>query len=120
MDSASQTQAVAIKLNAPRQIPQSLVAKVKIIKTSKTAASSLPKSAVLSDEEQANHWVMKLINDSTAVKVDVKTGVQTKDKIEIVSPNFLPNDKIILTGNYGLGDTAKIIIEKNPLSSKGE
>ena len=111
MDSLSQTQAVAIKINAPKQIPQNLVAKVKIITTSKAAASSLPKPAVLSDEEQANYWVMKLINDSTAVKVDVKVGIKTADKIEIISPAFSPKDKIILTGNYGLGDTAKIKIE---------
>jgi multidrug efflux pump subunit AcrA (membrane-fusion protein) len=121
MDSVSQTQAVAIKINVPKQIPQGLVAKVKIVTTSKAAASSLPKAAVLSDEEQVNHWIMKLINDSTAIKVDVKTGIQTGDKIEIVSPNFSPNEKIILTGNYGLSDTAKIVIDTGqPKEKAGE
>ena len=108
MDSLSQTQAVAIRLHSPQQIPQNLVARVKIVKNSKAAAASLPKAAVLSDETQSEFWVMKLIDDSTAVKVAVKKGIETGDKIEIVSPSFNPSERFVLTGNYGLADTAKI------------
>lgn len=111
MDSASQTQAVAIRLHSPQPIPQNLVARVKVVKTSKAAGSSLLKAAVLSDETQSAFWVMKLLNDSTAVKVLVKKGIETGDKIEILSPTFNAGDKFILTGNYGLADTAKIRIE---------
>ena len=110
MDSLSQTQAVAIRIHSLQQIPQHLVARVKIVKTSKAAAASLPKAAVLSDETQSEFWVMKLINDSIAVKVPVKKGIETGDKIEIVSPSFNPSERFLLTGNYGLGDTAKIIL----------
>lgn len=119
MDSASQTQAVAIKVNALKPIPQNLVAKVKIIKSSKAAASSLPKAAVLTDDAQSAFWVMKMIDDSTAVKVPVKKGIETTDKIEIVSPNFTAKDKFLLTGNYGLPDTAKVSIIQ-PKSEKGD
>lgn len=111
MDSVSQTQSVAIRVNAPQQIPQNLVAKVKIITVSKAAATSLPKAAVLTDETQSDFWVMKMISDSTAVKVPVKKGIETSDRIEIVSPAFNPADKILITGNYGLPDTAKVKIE---------
>lgn len=114
MDSVSQTQSVAIRVNSPQQIPQNLVAKVKIITVSKAAAISLPKAAVLSDETQSDFWVMKMIDDSTAVKVSVKKGIETGDRIEIVSPPFNPNDKILLSGNYGLPDTAKVKIEAPP------
>lgn len=108
VDSLSQTQSVAIRIDSKRTIPQNLVAHVRIIKSSKAAASTLLKSAVLSDETQSNFWVMKLINDSTAVKVPVKTGIQSADKIEILSPVFQPSERIVLTGNYGLSDTSKI------------
>jgi multidrug efflux pump subunit AcrA (membrane-fusion protein) len=108
MDSLSQTQAVAIRVHSPQQIPQNLVARVKIVKSSKAAAASLPKAAVLSDETQSEFWVMKLIDDSTAVKVAVKKGIETGDKIEIISPSFTPAERFVLTGNYGLADTAKI------------
>lgn len=120
LDSVSQTQAVAIKVNAPHQIPPGLVAKVKIIKVSKPSTSSLPKATVLSDETQSEFWVMKMINDSTAIKVPVETGVETTDKIEILSPEFSPKDKILLTGNFGLPDTALVVVPPLPPSPKGE
>ncbi|MEO6220837.1 MAG: efflux RND transporter periplasmic adaptor subunit [Ginsengibacter sp.] len=110
VDSVSQTQAVAIRINAGHQIPPGLVAKVKIIKVSKASTASLPKRAVLSDETQSEFWVMKVINDSTAVKIPVKTGIETTDKIEILSPEFSPKDKILVTGNFGLPDTAKVAL----------
>ena len=113
MDSASQTQSIFVNVNAPHAIPVNLVAKVKLLKTSKTAAETLDKKAVLSDETQTSFWVMQMINDSTAVKIPVKTGIESEDKIEIISPQFQPNDKILLTGNYGLEDTAKVIVQKD-------
>ncbi len=112
MDSISQTQAVSLKINYAHSIPVNLVAKVKIVKESKTAAPALEKKAVLSDETQSNFWVMKMINDSTAVKVPVKTGMESGDKIEIISPDFSVKDKILLSGNYGLSDTALVTIQK--------
>ena len=111
MDSVSQTQAVAIKAHTSHPIPQNLVAKVKVIKTAKAAATSLPKAAVLSDETQTDFWIMKLINDSTAVKVPVKKGIETAERVEILFPVLNPADKIIIKGNYGLPDTAKVSIE---------
>jgi multidrug efflux pump subunit AcrA (membrane-fusion protein) len=118
MDSASQTQAIALKINSAQSVPVNLVAKVKIVKEKKTAAPTLEKKAILSDETQSNFWVMKMINDSTAVKVPVKTGIESGDKIEIISPDFSPKDKILLNGNYGLGDTAKVTASPKP--SKGK
>ena len=112
VDSLSQTQAVSIKVNSSHAIPVNLVAQVKIIKYDKAAVAVLDKKAVLSDETQQEFWVMKLINDSTAVKVPVKTGIESGNKIEIVTPDFQPNDRFIISGNYGLADTAKVAVDK--------
>ncbi|MDB4901139.1 MAG: p-hydroxybenzoic acid efflux subunit AaeA [Mucilaginibacter sp.] len=108
VDTLSQTQGVAIKINSGDQIPENLVAKARIVKLSKPNTASLPKSAILSNETQTDFWVMKLINPTTAIKVPVKEGIQTGDRVEIISPRFSPNDKIIVSGNYGLADTAKV------------
>jgi len=113
VDSVSQTQNVLIKVASSTTIPQNLIAKVRIVKAQKANATSLPKAAVLTDEAQTNFWVMKLIDSITAVKVPVIKGMETADKVEIVSPRFSPNDKILLTGNYGLPDTAKVKIMKS-------
>jgi multidrug efflux pump subunit AcrA (membrane-fusion protein) len=118
MDSASQTQAVSLSVISPHPIPVNLVAKVRIVKEAKTAAQTIDKKAVLSDETQSDFWVMKMINDSTAVKVPVKTGMESGDKVEIISPEFQPKDKILLTGNYGLEDTAKVIVQKDSTQIK--
>jgi multidrug efflux pump subunit AcrA (membrane-fusion protein) len=110
MDPASQTQKIILKVNAPHFLPENLIAKVKVVKSEKNNTASLPKSALLTDETQSEFWVMKMIDSSTAVKVPITKGIETGDKVEILSPPFSPNDKIVVTGNYGLPDTAKVKI----------
>jgi len=110
VDTAAQTQGVVIKIGDDKLIPENLVAKARVILTSKQNASSLPKSAILTNETQTEFWVMKLINTTTAVKVPVTTGIDVGDRVEILSPKFSPQDKILVTGNYGLADTAKVKI----------
>jgi multidrug efflux pump subunit AcrA (membrane-fusion protein) len=108
VDTLAQTQGVAIRINSGDQIPENLVAKARIVKLSRPNTTSLPKAAILSNETQTDFWVMKLINPTTAVKVPVKEGIQSGDRVEILSPRFSASDKIIVSGNYGLGDTAKV------------
>ncbi len=110
VDTVSQTQGVVLKINSNQQIPENLIAKAKIVKASKSNTQSLPKSAILANETLTEFWVMKLINPTTAVKVPVKEGIQSGDLVEILSPKFSPQDKIIISGNYGLPDTAKVKI----------
>ena len=112
VDSVSQTQSVEIKINSTAQLPQNLIAKVRIIKAMKSNAASLPKEAVLTDEAQSNFWVMKMIDSITAVKVPVIKGMETGDRVEIIRPQFSDSDRILLTGNYGLPDTARVKIMK--------
>jgi biotin carboxyl carrier protein len=57
------------------------------------------KKAVLGDETQTEFWVMKLINDSTAIKVVIRKGYENNDEVEITEPDFLESDRIVLTGN---------------------
>ena len=110
VDAVSQTQSYVIKVNTDKQIPENLIAKVSLVKKSKSNTISLLKSAVLSDEIQSQFWIMKMIDSATAVKVPVKKGMENSDHVEILSPVLKATDKILLTGNYGLADTAKVII----------
>jgi multidrug efflux pump subunit AcrA (membrane-fusion protein) len=93
-------------------IPENLLATVSIIKSRKENTIVLPKEAILSNETQTDYWIMKLINDTTAIKTPVQTGIQDKHKVEILSPDLTPTDKILITGNYGLPDTAIVQIIK--------
>ncbi len=112
MDATSQTQGIILKVNPGHPLPENLIAKVKVVKSSKGNAFSLPRTAVLTNETQQEFWVMKMINDSMAAKFTITKGIETNDRVEIISPVFSPNDKILVTGNYGLGDTAKVQIIK--------
>jgi len=110
VDSASQTQAIVIKVKNAATIPENLVAKVHIIKSGKTNAVMLPRQAVLSDETQTQFWVMKMADSTTAVKILVSKGIETDSLVEIITPPFTTTDRFVLTGNYGLPDTAKVMI----------
>jgi multidrug efflux pump subunit AcrA (membrane-fusion protein) len=112
VDTLAQTQGVAIRIKSDKQIPENLVAKARMVKSLKQNTTSLPKSAILSNETQTDFWVMKLINPTTAIKVPIKKGIEVGDRVEIVSPKFLATDKIVVTGNYGLADTAKVKVIK--------
>jgi multidrug efflux pump subunit AcrA (membrane-fusion protein) len=111
VDSASQTQSVVIRIATSSAIPENLIAKVRVLKTAKPNTQSLPKDALLTDETESNFWVMKLMDSATAVKVPVKKGIETKDRVEILMPQFGKEDRILVTGNYGLPDTAKVKVE---------
>jgi multidrug efflux pump subunit AcrA (membrane-fusion protein) len=112
MDMSSQTESFLVVPHAPLPLPENLIARIRIVKNKKDKALTLPKSAILSNETQTEFWVMKLINDSTALKVPVKKGLESEGRTEILSPLFLPSDRILVSGNYGLADTARIIIQE--------
>jgi multidrug efflux pump subunit AcrA (membrane-fusion protein) len=110
VDPASQTQPYVIKVNA--NLPENLIAKVELVKKEKEGTVSLPKGAVLSDETQTQFWIMKMIDSTTAVKVPITKGLETTDKVEVLTPPLKAADAVLLTGNYGLGDTAKVKVEE--------
>lgn len=111
VDPVSQTQSYIIKVSKSNSIPENLVAKVVFLKKKKAHALSLPKEAVLTNETQSEFWIMKMTNSTTAVKVLVRKGIETANQVEILSPDLKITDNILLTGNYGLPDTAKVTIE---------
>lgn len=112
MSAASQTQRVIVRPVSFSFLPENLIARVDIVKSNRIHTVILPKSCILSDEVMKNFWVMKMINDSTAVKIPVSTGLVSGDSIEILSPQFLPADRFLSSGNYGLSDTATVKVLK--------
>jgi hypothetical protein len=112
MDIQSQTLRYIVKPSDQLNLPANLIGIIPLVKLTNDKAAVLPKAAVLSNETQTEFWVMKLINDSTAVKIIVTKGFENNDEVQITEPEFLPTDRIILTGNYGLPDTARIEIKK--------
>jgi biotin carboxyl carrier protein len=112
IDAASQTQNYLIVPSSGVTVPENIIAQVKLPTKESAHATLLPKQAVLADETMQNFWVMQLSNDSLAVKVPVKKGIESAENIEIVSPAFSTTDRFVLTGNYGMEDTAIITIRQ--------
>jgi len=112
MNLQSQTMKVLAQIQSQSLIPENMIVRVLIDKNDKTEKQILPKSCIMTDELMQGFWVMKIINDSIAVKVPVKIGRQNHDEAEITSPVFSENDLIISQGSYGLTDTSYIDIIK--------
>jgi biotin carboxyl carrier protein len=111
MDTQAQTIKYVIRPFIIGHLPANMNVVVSIVKSTRPKSTILPKAAVLSNETQTEFWVMKLINDSIAIKVPVIKGFENNQEVEIASPEFLESDRIILTGSYGLPDTARVILK---------
>jgi hypothetical protein len=112
MNVTAQTETVLAKAYESLTIPENLIVRVSVGKGTSADKQILPKTCILSDEMMKEFWVMQLINDSTAVKIQVVPGNRNVQETEIISPRFKPEDKIIFNGNYGLPDTAAVKIVK--------
>lgn len=112
MNSLAQTQTVLAKSDEKLFLPENLIVKVLVERNIEVRQQVLPKACVLADEMMENFWVMKLLNDSTAVKVPVTPGTRNHELVEIMKPVFNQDDKFLITGNYGLPDTAFVTVLK--------
>lgn len=117
-DSVSQTESYIVIPDEKQVLPSGLQLKIDFTEIEKNNVATLPKTAILSDEKQQDFWVMKLINDTTAVKIPVKTGLENESDIEIISPTFNEDDRILVSGNYGLPDTAYVEIKSKKIGEK--
>lgn len=108
----TQTQVYYIRLKQYHDVPESLNVMVRIPFKNFKNTTVLPKSSLVTDVTESNFWIMKLINDTTAIRVNVKKGIENDSVAQILSPKLSKTDEIVLTGAYGLPDTAKVEIVK--------
>lgn len=113
VDPVSQTQTCIIRVPKGMAIPENLVATVRYLKNTKHKVLILPREALLTNEVQNEFWVMKMADTATAVKITVQKGIESSGKVEIIGSSLSGSDRILISGNYGLPDTAKVIIKHN-------
>jgi hypothetical protein len=116
MTPGSQTQRFIVHPLGKQNLPENLIAKIRIIKRVIPNAVLLSKSCILADEVMQNFWVMKMVNDSVAVKVPITIGLTSENDIEIKSPVFSRSDLFLSSGNYGLGDAVKVKVTQKTIS----
>ena len=112
IDQSTQTQTYLIKLINQKELPENLNAIVKIPFSSFKNAIVVPINSILTDVTQDHFWIMKLINDTTAVRLYIKKGIASDSLVQVLSPALNTSDRIVTNGSYGLPDTAKVEIVK--------
>jgi hypothetical protein len=112
VDATSQTQQVLVKPKTSIHLPENLNLIVQFDTTALHSRLLIAKRAVLTNETQTIFWVMKIINDSIAVKIPIIKGIGNDSIVEILSPEIDLNDLFITEGAYGLPDSAVVKIVK--------
>ena len=112
VDLSTQTQAFLITLDRFENIPENLNVIVTIPFERFRNATVVPKSAVMTNVTQDSFWIMKLINDSMSVRVNVEKGIENDSVVQILQPHLETSDRILSSGAYGLPDTAEVEIVK--------
>ncbi len=110
MNAVSQSERVLAYANAPF-LPEGMNVRA-LFTTGRHTKNGmvLPRGAVQSDESITEFWVMKLADDSTALRVPVEVVASNDTAVEIVADGLSERDRIVLTGGYGLEDGADIVV----------
>jgi multidrug efflux pump subunit AcrA (membrane-fusion protein) len=112
VDEASQTQAVLIRPESGRPLPENLNMIIIFISERHQHTFLVSKSSLMTDEIQSEFWIMKIVNDSIAIRVPVTRGIENDTIVEVLSPQLNVNDWVIYEGAYGLPDSTVIEIVK--------
>lgn len=108
MDTASQATRLIAKVGSAPFLPEGLNATAEFREQTKREGMLIPREAVQSDEKLSGHWIMKVEDDSIAVRVPVKVIGSDASRVEVEGGSVRKEDRIILTGGYGLEDGAKV------------
>ncbi len=111
-DSVTQTQPFIVPLPSNLQLSEGMNLQVSFKVKEIHNGIFVPRKAVLANEEEDTFWLMKMINDTTAVKIPVTIGWQGEKSIQILSGDIKPSDRVLTQGAYGLPDTAYVRIVK--------
>lgn len=112
VDAATQTQQFFVTCGKLISLPYSLDVEVSIPIKTYPNIKTLPHSSIMANETLDSFWIMKLVDDSTAVKISIKKGIENDSIVQIISPYLNLSDKIVSDGAYGLNDTAKVFLAK--------
>lgn len=110
VDPVAQTVKVLLKVS-DTNIPENLIGTVSLT-IQDSYNLSVPKTSVVTDETQSAFWVMKIINDSTAIKIPFEKGIENGKWVQVLSGDIKANDLVVTSGNFGMSDTAMIAIQK--------
>lgn len=111
IDSVNQTQAYLIAL-PDQQLPEKLNVNVRTVLKRDSTALSVPHEALQTNELMTEFWVMKVFNDTLAIKEKVTPLLQNDSVVQINSVNVKIGDRVVTEGSYQMQDSTKVKIMK--------
>lgn len=112
VDPTAQTQTFLLKMFDGAGLPENLNVNAHVPLRTVKNALTVPRGAVMSNETLDQFWIMKMLDDSTALRVDVRRGLENDSLVQIIDPQVNISDRIISDGAFGLPDTASVSISR--------
>lgn len=109
IDSVNQTQAFLIAL-PDQQLPERLNVNVRTVLKQDSTALSVPHEALQTNELMTEFWIMKVFNDTLAIKEKVTPLLQNDSVVQINSGNVKLGDRVVTEGSYQMQDSTKVKI----------
>ncbi len=101
---AESTRTVVAILSIPNldfRLRPGMFVRVRIVLSEHRNTQAIPPNAILTRNDQRGVFMIDP-KDQTALFVPVKTGLETRNRVEIISPVFKDNDLIVTVGNHML------------------
>ena len=111
IDPVAQSQNFLIVL-PDEDLPENLNVRVRTIYKEKKNALSIPHEALQTNELLTDFWVMKVVNDTLAIKQKVTPLLRNDSLVQIQSANLLLNDIVVTEGSYQMQDSTRVSIQK--------
>lgn len=111
IDTIAQSQIFLIAL-PNRDLPENLNVTIKIIYKKAVKCKCIPHDALQTNELMTDYWVMKIINDTLAIKEPVTPLLSNDSLIQIQSKGIKLNDWVVTKGGYQMQDSTLVTIQK--------
>ncbi|MAZ28504.1 MAG: hypothetical protein CL868_15690 [Cytophagaceae bacterium] len=111
IDPVAQSQIFLIAL-PDANLPESLNVQVRTIYKEDTTAMTIPKTALQTNELLSDYWVLKIVNDSMALREKVVPLLKNDSLIQIKSETLKVNDLVITKGGYQMQDSTIVSFKK--------
>jgi len=111
IDPVAQSQSFLIAL-PNEDLPENLNVQVRMVYREDTKAMAVPKTAVQTNELLTKYWVLKLTNDSMAIKHPVTPKLKNDSLVQIESSVLQLGDWVVTEGGYQMQDSTIVSVQK--------
>lgn len=110
-DSLGQAQHYLVRVPG-MQLPENLKVQVRVAVENAENVLTIPHEALQTNELLTDFWVLKVIDDTLALRKKVTPILETDSLVQIRADEVMENDKVVTTGGYQMADSTRIRIEE--------